>query len=409
MSNFTHTQERILKSSENIAPWVQMLREDFHQHPELRFEEHRTSEICALELEKMGISVQRGVGQTGVVGTLECAGGDGPVLAFRAEMDALAIQDLCGTSYQSKNNGVAHLCGHDGHVATLLGAAKILGEIQKTLTGTIKFIFEPSEEAVPPDEICGAEAMISDGALENPDVDAIFGAHFYPDWKAGTVALKPGTVFSGNDVVRLTVHGQESHAAVPHTGLDAIYVASQIVTATQGLAAHLDINEAVSVHWTTINGGRLHNLIASEVVLEGSFRFSNESLRESMPKKIDQLVRGICDAFGATYDLDFNVRPMPAVISSSKEVRTMRQALIDGLGEDAVIDMKQPRLAADTMFHWLHRTNGVFYMVGTSDSNPATQYPSHHQKFDISPDTYSTAVAAIALTADRFMNRMESM
>ena len=192
-------------------------------------------------------------------------------------------------------------------------------------------------------------------------------------------------------------------------GLDAIYVASQIVTATQGLAAHLDINEAVSVHWTTINGGRLHNLIASEVVLEGSFRFSNESLRESMPKKIDQLVRGICDAFGATYDLDFNVRPMPAVISSSKEVRTMRQALIDGLGEDAVIDMKQPRLAADTMFHWLHRTNGVFYMVGTSDSNPATQYPSHHQKFDISPDTYSTAVAAIALTADRFMNRMESM
>ena len=403
MARFSGTQSQILNMASGLSPWVQELREDFHRHPELRFEEHRTAEVCAGELEKMGIAVQRGVGRTGVVGTLNCDGGEGPVVAFRAEMDALAMQDLCGAPYQSENDGVAHLCGHDGHVASLLGAAKILVEMRDTLPGTIKFIFEPSEEATPPDEICGAEAMINDGVLENPQIDAIFGAHFYPDWKAGTVALKSGVVFSGNDVVHLTVRGQESHSAVPHEGIDAIYIASQIVTATQGLAAHMDINEAVSLHWTTIHGGRISNLIAGEVVLEGSFRFSNEYLRDSMPARIEQLVKGICAAFGATYELNFGVRPMPAVVSSAQEVNIMRRALIDGLGNEAVIEMKQPRLAADTMFHWLRRTGGVFYMVGTADDNPSTQYPSHHQKFDISTETYATAVATIGLTATQFM------
>ncbi|MDA1349308.1 MAG: M20 family metallopeptidase [Chloroflexi bacterium] len=403
MSEIARTGKQIVDAAREISPWVQDVREDLHRHPELRFEEHRTAERCAAELERIGVNVRRGVGRTGIVGTLDGGGGDGPVVAFRAEMDALAMQDMCGTPYQSENEGIAHLCGHDGHVASLLGAATVLAGVRDRLPGTVKFFFEPSEEATPPDEICGAEAMINDGALEDPNVDAVFGAHFFPDWRAGTVALKPGVVFSGNDVVRLTVRGRESHSAVPQDGIDSIYVTSQIVTATQGLMAHMDINEAISLHWTTVHGGRMSNLIASEVVLEGSFRFSDIGLRERMPAQVERLVKGICDAFGATYELDFGVRPMPAVVSSSLETSTMRQALIEGLGEAAVLDMKQPRLAADTMFHWLRRTPGVFYMVGTADDNPATQYPSHHQKFDISPETYPTAVAAIALTAHRFL------
>lgn len=401
MTQPTQEAMQIVEVAREVSPWVQSFREDLHRNPEMRFEEHRTSERCASELEQMGISVKRGVGRTGVVGMLE--GGDGPVVAFRAEMDALSMQDMCETPYRSVNEGVAHLCGHDGHVASLLGAARVLAGMRDKLRGTVKFFFEPSEEATPPDEICGAEAMIRDGALENPAVDAVFGAHFYPDWRAGTVALKPGVVFSGNDVVNLIVRGRESHSAVPHEGVDAVYIASQIVTATQGLMAHMDINEAVSLHWSTVRGGRMPNLIASEVLLEGSFRFSNLELREQMPVRVEQLVKGICDAFGATYELNFGVRPMPAVISTAPEVNAMRRALIDGLGESAVVDMKQPRLAADTMFHWLGKTGGVFYMVGTADDNPATQYPSHHQKFDISPDAYPTAVAAIALTANRFL------
>tara|TARA_B100000676_G_C18081695_1_gene851733 strand:- start:2355 stop:3590 length:1236 start_codon:yes stop_codon:yes gene_type:complete len=408
MSVLDQLQQKILNEARALSPWVQEMREDFHRHPELRFEEHRTSEVCATELENVGISVERAVGLTGVVGMLEGDGGDGPVIAFRAEMDALKLPDMCGAQYQSETDGIAHLCGHDGHVASLLGAARILAGLRESLPATIKFLFEPSEEATPPEEKCGAEAMIDDGALENPDVDVTFGSHFYPDWQAGTVALKPGVVFTGNDVVRLVVHGRESHAAVPHTGIDAIYVASQIVTATQGMVSHMDIDEAISVHWTTIHGGRLHNLIASEVTLEGSFRFSDESLRTSMPAQIEQLVKGICDSFGATYELDFNIRPMPAVVSSTQDVKIMRRALIRGLGETSVVDMKQPRLAADTMYHWLRRTGGVFYMVGTADDNPATQYPSHHPKFDISARTFETAVAAICLTAVQYADEFNS-
>ncbi len=404
MSQNTQIGKTIVEAARNVSLWAQELREDFHRHPELRFEEHRTAGRCATELEKLGIPVRRGVGRTGVVGTLEGGRGPGPVIAFRAEMDALAMQDMCGAAYQSENDGVAHLCGHDGHVASLLGAAAVLAGLRDQLAGTVKFFFEPSEEATPPDEICGAEAMIEDDALDNPSVDAVFGAHFFPDWKAGTVAVKPGVVFSGNDVVRLIVRGRESHSAVPHDGIDAIYVASQIVTATQGLMAHMDINEAISLHWTTINGGRISNLIASEVTLEGSFRFSDISLRERMPGQIEQLVKGICDAFGATHELDFGVRPMPAVVSSAPEVDIVRRAVLDGLGESALVDMKQPRLAADTMFHWLRRTGGVFYMVGTASDDPATQYPSHHQKFDIAPETFPAAVATIALTASRFLD-----
>ena len=407
MSPTARIEEQIVEAAHQVSPWVQEFREDLHRHPELRFEEHRTSERCAVELERLGITVRRGVGRTGVVGTLDGGGGGTSVVAFRAEMDALAMQDMCGAPYQSVNNGLAHLCGHDGHVASLLGAATVLAGIRDRLPGTVKFLFEPSEEATPPNEICGAEAMINDGALENPTVDAVFGAHFFPDWRAGTIALKPGVVFSGNDVVRLTVRGRESHSAMPHDAIDAIYVTSQIVTATQGLMAHMNIDEAISMHWTTIRGGRISNLIASEVVLEGSFRFSDLSLRELMPARVEQLVKGICDAFGATYELDFGVRPMPAVVSSSEEASTMRQALVEGLGEAAVVDMKQPRLAADTMFHWLRRTGGVFYMVGTADDNPTTQFPSHHQKFDISPATYPAAVAAIGLTAHRFLEKRE--
>lgn len=382
---------------------MQSIREDIHRYPELRFEEFKTSERCASELNDLGIDVRKNVGKTGVVGTME-GNRKGRVIAFRAEMDALPMQDMCGASYQSESPNVAHLCGHDGHVASLLGAASILEKIKNHLNGTVKFLFEPSEEATPVNEYCGAEAMIIDGALKNPDVDAVFGGHFFPDWKAGTIALKSGVVFSGNDVVHLKISGREAHSAVPHDGVDAIYVAGQIITATQGLVSQLDVDEAISLHWNTIHGGRVSNLIAGQVVLEGSFRFSNPNLRAKIPNKIENLIKGICDSFGATYELDYFVRPMPAVINSKNESFMMRQTLIDVLGKDAVVDMKQPRLAADTMFHWLQKKNGVFYMVGTADDTPKTQYPSHHQKFDISPKTYPVAVAAIVLTAYQFLN-----
>jgi amidohydrolase len=391
-----------------VSARVQEIREDIHRHPELRFEEHRTSGLCADELEHSGIRVSRGVGGIGVVGILSMGEpADGPVVGFRAEMDALAMDDLCGKPYASLTPGVAHLCGHDGHVAALLGAASVLASLRARLPGTVKFMFEPSEEATPPGEACGAEAMIADGALGPPTPQAIFGSHFYPDWPAGSVAVRPGVVFTGNDMVRLRIKGRESHSAVPHEGIDAVYVAGQVIVATQGLVSHLDIEEAVSVHWSTVHGGRMPNLIAEEVVLEGSFRYSDQSLRQQMKQRVEDLVKGICGAFGASYEIDFGVRPMPAVINSEIETEIVIQAAVEGLGRKNVINMGQPRLAADTMFHWLHERPGVFYMVGTAGVDPSTRYPSHHQKFDIDPAAFPAAVTSIVMTAFRFLEQAQ--
>ena len=195
--------EEVLTAAAGVADRVREIREDIHAHPELRFQERRTADLCARELEALGIDVRRNVGGTGVVGLLRGGGADnaGKTVAFRAEMDALPADDRCGRSYASTVPGVAHLCGHDGHVAALLGAAMVLSKLRARVPGAVKFFFEPAEENAPRGEKSGAEAMIADGALDDPTPDAIFGGHFYPDWPAGSIALRVGSSFSGNDSV----------------------------------------------------------------------------------------------------------------------------------------------------------------------------------------------------------------
>ncbi len=406
--------EAIKKRAQELAPHVRATREDIHAHPELRFQEKRTAELCAKELEGLGIEVRSGVGRTGVVGLLRGAkagagraarSGTAPTVAFRAEMDALAMDDLCGRPYASKNSGVAHLCGHDGHVAALLGAAHVLAALRNHLPGNMKFFFEPAEENAPPGEISGAEAMLRDGAFDDPAPSAVFGGHFYPDWPAGSIALRVGSAFTGNDSVKLTVIGKESHVAVPHNGVDALLVAGHIITGLQSLASQFDIGEAVSMHFSTISGGRVSNLIAERVEMAGSFRISDETLRDEMPARVERMVKGVCDAFGARYELQYKLRNLPPVVSTKREVDIMRAALHEVLGPDRTIEMRHPRLAGDTMQNWLKRAPGVFFMVGTANSDPATQWPSHHQKFDIAPETWPAAVAGIAMTAVRYLEQ----
>lgn len=412
--------EIIRSRAREIAPRVKAIREDLHAHPELRFQERRTAGVCAKELEGLGIEVRRGVGGTGVVGVLRGTGKRGPsiasgratttgqaapTVALRAEMDALPMDDLCGSAYASKNKGVAHLCGHDGHVAALIGAAHVLAGLRDRIPGNVKFLFEPAEEATPPGELSGAEAMLRDGAFDDPVPSAVYGGHFYPDWPAGAIALRVGSAFSGNDVVNLTIIGKETHTAVPHNGVDALLVAAHIITGLQSLASHFDIGEAVSMHFSTVSGGRVSNLIAERVELAGTFRISDEKLRDDMPVRFERMVKGICEGFGARYELDYRLRNLPAVISTKREVDVMRAALHEVIGPDNTIEMRHPRLAADTMQNWLKHAPGVFFMVGTANSDPATQWPSHHQRFDIAPETWPAAVAGFAMTAVRYLEQ----
>ena len=399
----------IRRRAHEVSDTVRKIREDLHAHPEIRFQEHRTAALCATELHRLGMEVRTGVGGTGVIGILRGNAGDNPAaVAFRAEMDALPMDDECGRPYQSVNPGAAHLCGHDGHVAALLGAAQILSELRHAIRGSVKFLFEPAEEMTPAGEKSGAQAMIEDGALQDPEPIAVFGSHFYPEWPAGSIALRAGPAFTGNDTVRLTIIGQESHVAAPHAGIDAINVAGHVITALQGLAAGFNIEEAVTMHFSKISGGRMPNLIAERVDLEGTFRISDETLRNEMPHRFNAMVRGVCAAFGAKCEIDYRSRNLPPVISTPREVNIMRSALHETLGIDKTIEMRHPRLAADTMFNWLNRKPGVFYMVGAAGEDPATHYPSHHQRFDIAPETWPASVSAIAITAIRYLEQAGS-
>jgi len=396
--------EIIRSEAATVAGRVREIREDLHRHPELRFQEFRTAEVCARELESLGVEVHRGVGRTGVVGVLRgTAPGRGKTVAFRAEMDALAIADGCGKPYQSQTPGVAHLCGHDGHVAALLGVAMVLSRHPDLVPGNVKLFFEPSEEDVPEGEPSGAEAMIADGALEDPSPDAVFGGHFFPEWPAGSIALRAGASFTGNDFWRLAIIGKGAHVAAPHGGLDAILVAGHVITALPGLAGQFDIGEAVSMHVSTIRGGELANLIAERVEMTGSFRISDEALRDEMAGRFERMVRGICDAFGATYELGYRLRTKGAVVSTPREVEIMTEALREVLGPERTVLMRHPRLAADTMNHWLDLRPGVFFMVGSAGGEPATRYPSHHPRFDIAPETWPAAVAGMCMTAIRYL------
>jgi len=396
--------ELIRMEAAAVAPRVQEIREDLHRHPELRFQEFRTAEMCARELESLGIEVRRGVGRTGVVGVLRgTAQGRGKTVALRADMDALAIGDECGKPYESETPGVGHLCGHDGHVAALLGAAMVLSRHRDRVPGNVKFFFEPAEEDPAPGEQSGAEAMIEDGALEDPSPDAVFSGHFFPEWPASSIALRAGPAFTGNDPWSLTIIGRRAHVAAPHGGVDAILVAGHIVTALQSLVSQFDIGEAVSMHVSTIKGGTLPNLIAEQVEMSGSFRISDEEMRDEMAARFERLVQNVCDSFGATYELDYRLRNTRAIISSPREVEIMTEALREVLGPAHTLPMHLPRLAADTMGYWLEQRPGVFFMVGSASDDPATRYPSHHPRFDIAPETWPAVVAGMSMTAIRYL------
>jgi amidohydrolase len=408
MTNTGDLAAAVRSAAGAVAPHARALRERIHANPELRFQEKATAELCARELESLGIGVRRGIGRTGVVGVLRgtAPGRGSNCVALRAEMDALAMDDQCGRPFASKTPGVAHLCGHDAHVACHLGAARVLAGMRERLRGDVKFVFEPAEENTPPGDIAGSEAMIRDGALDDPRPTAIFGGHVYPDWPAGSIALRAGSSFSGNDRVRLTIVGRESHSAVASAGIDAIVVAAHVITALQSFASReLPSEESASLHFGTIAGGRVSNLLAETVELNGTFRISDEKLRDELPAKLERIVKGVCDAFGATYRLEYVLRSLPAVISTAREVEIMAAAATEVLGSDQVIRMRHPRLAADTFQHWLKHMPGVFYMVGTSTDDPATRWPSHHQRFDVAPQTFPAFIAAVAMTAIRYLEK----
>tara|TARA_B100000315_G_C14595281_1_gene598647 strand:- start:9676 stop:10854 length:1179 start_codon:yes stop_codon:yes gene_type:complete len=355
------------------------LRRHIHQHPELGYEEHNTAKLISDRLFDYGIEVSTGIGKTGVVGLLH-GNDDGHCIGLRADMDALPIQETGDLPFKSVNDSVMHACGHDGHVAMLLGAAKVLSEKKDQLKGSVKFIFQPAEEGG-----FGARAMIEDAVLENPTVDEMYGIHLWNYQPFGTIGVQAGPVLAAADIFSITITGKGGHGAAPHTSVDAIVVASQLINALQTIVSR-NINplESGVVSIGKINGGHNFNIIADKVILRGTARAYSEEIRQMIKNRMEEIISGISSTFGAKIQLDYQ-DGYPATINSEIESEKVKESAMKILPDG----VQKPYLSmgGEDFAYYLQKVRGCFFFVGSSpDEVPLFSVPHHCSHYNINED-----------------------
>jgi amidohydrolase len=371
----------------------------FHQHPELSNREEKTGQEIARRLSAMGYEVQTGVAHTGVVAVVEGAH-PGPVVAWRSDIDALPINEKVDVPYRSTNPGVMHACGHDLHTTVGLGTAAVLMKLRDRLHGTFKFIFQPAEEGPPVGEEGGAKMMIAQGVLSNPMPEAIFGLHVMPIAEAGYVGLRPGGLMAAGDRFTLTIHGRMTHGSAPQDGIDAVYVASQVVTALQSIASReVDARKSLVVSVGTLDAGSRWNIIADKAVLTGTVRTLDAGTWAEIPERFERVVAGICKAHGATYELDYE-RIAPVVDNDEGLTAFAQASLARSLGSKHVL-LVDPIMAAEDFAYFQQQLPGVYFFLGVANTAKGWTDYVHTPTFRPDEDAIVAGVtAAASLLAD---------
>jgi len=349
-------------------------RRYFHKYPELSFKEHNTSKVIAEKLEEMGIEVSTGIAQTGLTALIR-GGKPGKTIALRADMDALPIQETSDIDYKSVNDGVMHACGHDGHIAMLLGAAKAINQIKQKLNGNVKLIFQPAEEG-----LAGALHMINEGAID--DVDEIYGIHLWNYQKVGEVGVKDGPIMAAADMFEIEVIGKGGHGATPHGTVDAVIVASHIVNSLQTIVSR-DTNplESTVVTVGMINGGYNFNIIADKVILKGTTRSYTKENRELIKTRMNEIIAGTEKIFNAKIRLKYK-DGYPPTVNNKKCTKNVINAVSKVIGENSYAPYLS--MGGEDFSYYLEKIPGCFFFVGSSplDSKPLS-IPHHCSHFDI--------------------------
>ena len=363
----------IKKEIQKISEHIYSYRRDFHQYPELSFQEYRTAETISKHLESFGIEHRTGVGKTGVVG--EIVFGDGPTIALRADMDALLIQEVGDLKYKSKNEGVMHACGHDGHMAILLGAANALSKNKKLKKGKVRFIFQPAEEGAG-----GARYMIKDGCLDQ--VDEIYGLHLWNYQPVGEIGVKNGPIMAAADMFDIIIKGKGGHGATPQGTVDAIIVASNLITMLQTIVSRntnpLD-NTVVTIG--EINGGQNFNVIADEVRLTGTTRAYTENNRNMIKKRMQDIIDGVSKSFGAEIVLKYK-EGYPPTVNHEDPTKLILEASSMVVGKGAGYPYLS--MGGEDFSYYLQKVPGCFFFVGSApDKNNILSTPHHCSHFDI--------------------------
>lgn len=341
------------------AAGIATLRRDLHAHPELCFEEQRTSDLIAAALEGWGIPVHRGLGKTGVVGIVK-NGSSARAVGLRADIDALPITEKNTFAHASRHAGRMHACGHDGHTAMLLAAAKHLAT-NRHFDGTVYLVFQPAEEGGG-----GAREMIRDGLFERFPMEAIFGAHNWPGLEAGQFAVKTGPVFASSNEFKVTIRGKGAHAAMPHNGIDPVLVACQLVNAWQGIVTRnkRPIDTAV-ISTTMIHAGEATNVIPDSVELQGTVRTFTTEVLDLVERRMQQVAEATCAAYDARCEFEFH-RNYPPTINHPAETEFVRRTLGQVVGEANVLEF-EPTMGAEDFSFYLQQQPGCYFVIGNGD------------------------------------------
>jgi amidohydrolase len=371
------------------------VRRDFHRHPELGFQETRMSAIVAEKLAGLGLEVQRGVGQTGVVGLLEGTR-PGPTVLLRFDMDALPVTEASSVEYASQNVGVMHACGHDGHTAMGLAMAQIMSKYQKEMAGTLKFLFQPAEEG-----LGGALAVIADGVLENPRPDVALAMHLWTPTPLGKIRAVEGPCMASSSVFTLTVTGKGGHGAAPHLAVDPILAAAHIITALQSIVSrNVNPQDSVVVSIGQFTAGTTFNVIPDHASMKGTVRSYDTGLHRLIYRRILEMARNMAIAFSCEASME-TVAIVPAVRNAGAPTAVVRQAAAAVVGEENVVGNRT--MAADDMGFILEEIPGCYFFVGARNEEKGFVYPHHHPRFDFDERAMVNGVATMAEAVARYV------
>ncbi len=384
------------ETPETVRELVVGWRRHLHQHPELSFHEKNTSQFVADTLASFGnLEITRPTA-TSVVARLTGGGGPGPVLAIRADIDALPIQEANSHDFVSRNAGVMHACGHDGHTAMLLGAVKILVSRRAELRGEIRFLFQHAEELYPG----GAREMVSVGVLDG--VDKVIGAHLWLGLPCGQVGVKPGPLMASLDTFRVTIEGTGGHAAMPHQTVDPIAVAAQIVTNLQHIVSrNVDPLASTVISVTQINGGTTTNVIPGSVEMAGTVRTFDPALRAKIPELMQRVIAGVTTAHGARHRWEYEAG-YNAVINDAEASDLVRRAVVRALGPEVLVEAT-PTMGAEDFSAYQQAVPGAFFFIGARNEARGIVHPHHHERFDLDERALDHGTRIFVAAASEFL------
>lgn len=383
-----------------LQPLLVEFRREFHQHPELGFQEQLTAQFVSQKLTEWGIEHQNHIAKTGIVATIK---GTKPnlhtphkTLAIRADMDALPIQEENDVPYRSQHNGIMHACGHDGHTAILLGLAYYLSQHQLYFSGTVKLIFQPAEEG-----LGGAKAMVASGVLA--DVDAIIGLHLWNNLPLGTVGVRSGALMAASEAFACKIIGKGGHGAMPHQTVDAVVVAAYAIAALQTIVSrNVDPLESAVITIGELHSGTKRNVVAATAQMSGTVRYFNPALAEYLPQRIEQIITGVCQMYGASYEFDYQ-RISPPVINDEAITELVRSVALSVVEPRLSIIPNCQTMAGEDMAYYLQEISGCFFFLGSANLSQGLNFPHHHPRFDFDETALSIGVEMFVRCVEKFL------